>query len=174
MKKLLILPILFISFAFTDEVYYTIKSFGSKTQKVIENIEILEIKNGRLIYKDKNKKKKISCSSIDFIKLVEKGVEINFQPDCLFPNPIKRIDMLTKEDDILSVDTSKHNYTIDSKKGYIGGYLIALGGGLLYSNYNKSIEDGETFEEYSNRLETTSKIGYFFIIMGGIMVGFGI
>ena len=94
MKKLLILLILFINFAFTDEVHYTIKSFGSKTQRVIKNIEILEIRNGRLIYTDNYKEKNISCSSINFIKLIDKESEINFEPNCLLSKTIKRVDML--------------------------------------------------------------------------------
>jgi len=64
------------------------------------------------------------------------------------------------------------------KTPVIGGTLIAIGGGLLFSNIDKECDDciiGESpYEEYLKDLESTQKIGYGFIILGGILLALGI
>ena len=59
----------------------------------------------------------------------------------------------------------------------VGGTLIAIGGGFLFSNIDKKCNDCETSEDLEDFIEgvnSTAKIGYGFIILGGILVAFGI
>ena len=62
----------------------------------------------------------------------------------------------------------------ERKKGYIGGLFIAIGGGFLFSNLDKEMNDGETYEDFADRVNGTSKFGYGFIIIGGFLVAMGI
>ena len=59
----------------------------------------------------------------------------------------------------------------------VGGTLIAIGGGFLFSNIDKKCNDCETSEDLEDFIEgvnSTAKIGYGFIILGGILVAVGI
>ena len=59
----------------------------------------------------------------------------------------------------------------------VGGTWIAIGGGLLFSSIDKKCNDCETSEDLEDFIEgvnSTAKIGYGFIILGGILVAFGI
>ena len=59
----------------------------------------------------------------------------------------------------------------------VGGTLIAIGGGFLFSNIDKKCNDCETSEDLEDFIEevnSTAKIGYGFIILGGILVALGI
>jgi len=59
----------------------------------------------------------------------------------------------------------------------VGGTLIAIGGGFLFSNIDKKCNDCETSEDLEDFIEgvnSTAKIGYGFIILGGVLVAFGI
>ena len=60
----------------------------------------------------------------------------------------------------------------------VGGTLIAIGGAVLFSNIDKECDDciiGESeYREFIKDSESTQKIGYGFIILGGILVAFGI
>ena len=94
------------------------------------------------------------------------------------------------KDDLSSVewDCSEETYTPKTlteadikklqKRPIVGGTLIAIGGGFLFSNIDKECDDcinGESkYEEYIKDLESTQKIGYGFIILGGILVALGI
>ena len=94
------------------------------------------------------------------------------------------------KDDLSSVEwsCSEETYTpktlteADIKKlqkiPIIGGTLIAIGGAVLFSNIDKECDDciiGESeYREFIKDLESTQKIGYGFIILGGILLAIGI
>ena len=63
------------------------------------------------------------------------------------------------------------------KYPFVGGTLIAIGGGFLFSNIDKKCNDCETSEDLEDFFEgvnSTAKIGYGFIILGGVLVALGI
>ena len=60
------------------------------------------------------------------------------------------------------------------KKGYVGGFLIAVGGVFLLNNIEKDLEDYDSFEDFEDSIKASARIGYGFIIVGGILVAFGI
>ena len=72
------------------------------------------------------------------------------------------------------IELKNTNKQIDSKKGYLGGLLIAVGGGFLFSNLDKEMNDDETIEDFADRVNGTAKIGYGLIIIGGLLVAMGI
>ena len=58
----------------------------------------------------------------------------------------------------------------------IGGLLIAIGGGLLYSNLDKecnNCDDLDKIEAFSDGVSNTAKIGYGCMILGGLMIAVG-
>ena len=64
-----------------------------------------------------------------------------------------------------------------AKKPIIGGTLIAVGGLFLFNNLDKNCDDCETakqVDDFLDEFESTQKIGYIFIILGGIFVALGI
>ena len=75
-----------------------------------------------------------------------------------------------------SIEVNNKNTEDDriQRRGRIGGLFIAAGGGLLYSNLDKEMNDGETYEEFTDRVNGTAKIGYGLIIIGGLLIAVGI
>ena len=64
-----------------------------------------------------------------------------------------------------------------AKKPIIGGTLIAVGGLFLFNNLDKNCDDCETakqVDDFLDEVKSTQKIGYIFIILGGIFVALGI
>ena len=58
----------------------------------------------------------------------------------------------------------------------IGGLLIALGGTMLITNLDKECDSCVTTEQYkdfTNDVKAQQKIGYVFIIMGGLIIAIG-
>ena len=88
-------------------------------------------------------------------------------------------ELILKEEET-KIESSKDVESIiqNTQKPLVGGIFIAIGGGLLFSNIDKECLDciyGESrYEEYVKDLESTQKIGYGFIILGGILLGLGI
>jgi len=99
--------IILINLLFPDEINYSTMIFGTENKKVIENIEIIEMKNNRLYYfhLDNFKRKHIGCSILNFVKLQSKTSEIIYQPECSFSKVVKRIDMVGIENIEVTIES---------------------------------------------------------------------
>jgi hypothetical protein len=117
------------------------------------------ILNKKVYFKEErtNKLKAIKCAEIvEIISVFNSPIEYDCSIDTYKPKVLTEIDF-HKE-----------------RMGRIGGLFIAAGGGVLYSNLNKELNDGETLEKFADRVNGTAKLGYGLIIIGGILVAVGI
>ena len=172
MIRRLIILLLIVGCVFGDTIKWQDSNAKDKGKTFdIANVEFLYTKYNRLYYLDyRGVKVVIECSWVISITDSE-GNEIEFEcgddSNEIYEEEIK-------------VESSKDVQSIiqNTQKSLVGGIFIAIGGGLLFSNIDKECLDciyGESrYEEYVKDLESTQKIGYGFIILGGILLGLGI
>ena len=74
----------------------------------------------------------------------------------------------------LTIQSKSNNRAIMPSQ--IGGLLVAIGGGLLFSNLDKECNDCDTLEDvedFTDELKSTAKMGYGCIIVGGLLITAG-
>ena len=155
MKKLIF--ILMVGSLFGDTIRYKAGLLLAKTKV---NVEFLGVSDKKVYFIDVN-------NNIDFVvcKTVKEiinsdGNEIIF--DC------KR--------KTYNVRTGKDGFEYAGLSHKIGGLLIALGGTMLITNLDKECDNCVTTEQYkvfTNDIKAQQKIGYAFIIMGGLIIAIG-
>ena len=160
MKKTLLL-ILMVSSLFADKVVYQVdrrtKEGVRKINKEVEG-EYLGVLDGKTYIRTNNEKlKAINCSDvIVVIDNDEKPIQFDCSENTFTPKILTELDVK------------------EIKKGYVGGFLIAVGGVFLLNNIEKDLEDYDSFEDFEDSRKASARMGYGFIIIGGILVGFGI
>ena len=169
MKKTLLL-ILMVSSLFADKVVYQVERSGRKVGSLTERVqkfneqvegEYLGVLDGKTYIRTNNEKlKEINCS--DVIEVFDddgKPIQFDCSEDTFIPKTLTELDVKK------------------IKRGYVGGVLIAVGGVLLYYNIDRECDDCETlddFEHFTDIGDFIQKMGYGFIIVGGILVALGI
>ena len=167
MKKTVLL-ILMVSSLFADKVVYQVYKNRSEVGNLSELVqkfnkevegEYLGVLDGKTYIRTNNEKlKAINCSDvIVVIDNNEKPIQFDCSANTFTPKALTEIDIREIK-----------------KKVSIGGILIAIGGGLLLSNIDKDLEDFNSLEDWDDSIKATARRGYGFIIIGGILVGFGI
>ena len=193
MKKLILLPIILINFAFTDEIHMTVKTLFTSYDEILEDIEIESITGSRVYYKNRDSMSKtLGCSVVNEMIIEYNGQRKIYEFDCTKNNNRRMIinelfgdEMLKNEDGTMKsleqIDPIIYQptvltkvYAINKGRGRLGGALIAVGGYLLYLNLDKEMNDDETIEDFMDRVNGTAKLGYGFIIVGGVLVAVGI
>ena len=193
MKKLILLPIILINFAFTDEIHMTVKTLFTSYDEILEDIEIESITGSRVYYKNRDSMSKtLGCSVVNEMIIEYNGQRKIYEFDCTKNNNRRMIinelfgdEMLKNEDGTMKsleqIDPIIYQptvltkvYAINKGRGRLGGALIAVGGYLLYLNLDKEMNDDETIEDFMDRVNGTAKLGYGFIIVGGVLVAMGI
>ena len=130
---------------------------GQKFNKEVEG-KYLGVLDGKTYIRTNNEKlKAINCSDV-IVVIDDEGKPIQF--DCsestFTPKTLTELDVK------------------EIKKFYFGGILIAVGGLILLSNLDKDFEDYDSIEDFEDSRKTTARMGYGFIIVGGILVAIGI
>ena len=163
MKKTVLL-ILMVSSLFADKVVYQVeKKTKEGVLKFAEEVEgeYLGVLDGKTYIRMNNEKlKAINCS--DVVVVIDddkKPIQFDCSESTFTPKTLTELDVK------------------EIKKFYFGGILIAVGGLILYDNIDRECDDCETLddiEKFLDSVNSTQKMGYGFIIVGGILVGFGI
>ena len=63
-----------------------------------------------------------------------------------------------------------------TKKPIVGGILIAIGGGLLFSVSARECDDCDTIEKankFADGVKSSSQVGYLLITLGGVFIAIG-
>ena len=86
------------------------------------------------------------------------------------PDLEKKIEDTISEDDVELIIKK-------TKKPIVGGILIAIGGGLLFSVSGSECDDCDTVEkstEFADGVKSSSQVGYLLIAIGGVLIALGI
>ena len=170
MKKLLIILLLIVGCLYADTIVYK----SGKKNRTIENVEYIKAGNGTVCFNAFGQETSRDCNRIiEFTD--DEGNPIEY--DCSAVLIEESLDEL--ESKIESSITEKDVKTIVSKNKnpMVGGMLIAIGGGLLFSVSGRECDDCDTIEKTTKFIDgakSLSQIGYLFIAAGGILLAFGI
>ena len=173
MKKLILLSVLLIAgCVFGDTIVYNNDILMFKRTKTLYKVEYVGIDEfkGKPVVKILkasgvfgNQYSFISCDKIIELKSYD-GKPIDY--DCRnLNNPIN------------TPNPNNLTHNVQRSPTMLGGTLIAFGGALLFSNVDKECDDCETLEDvedFSQGINSTLKIGYGLITLGGILVALGI
>ena len=170
MKRLLLIPLAFISISFSqsaayeDSTYYLIDTNSDTTDISWYRLSAFGFNNYFEYYELDGQ-----YGTKDY-KDVQKIY--NTRGDILYPdmgiNTVSKVNIS---------DSTKLQKKTSRRGGYAGGVLIAIGAGMLYSNIGKKCDDCDTLDKvhkFGKSLESTQKVGYGFIFLGGILVALGI
>ena len=172
MKKLLIIALLIVGCVFGDTIVYNNDILMFKRTKTLYKVEYVGIEEfkGKPVVKILkasgifgSQYSFISCDKIIELKSYD-GKPIDY--DCSnLNNPIN------------TPNPNNLTNNVQRSPSMLGGTLIAFGGAMLYSNFDKECDGCETsedVEDFSKGINSTLKIGYGLIILGGISVALGI
>ena len=173
---------LFINFAFTDEIHIITKIFGKSSLKVIDDVEVTSIEKDRDYYKNvKGKSTSVSCSNIDNNYINFNDSTYNYQFDC---KKNKNRTMILEEftiDENLIYDWSAKEVKIGSNYNYKINTLMESGHLLKqFTNryYLGSVMNlvGLTFNSLGiiNNDLKMSRIGFYTALSGSIISFFSI
>ena len=166
MKRLLLIPLAFISMSFSQSTTYE-----DSTYYLIDiNSDTTEISWYRL-------SSSLSYLYFEYYELDGQHGTKNFKDVLKIYNT--RGDILYPD---MGINTVSKIYISDSTKLHKktfrkGGVLIAMGAMALYSTIGKECDDCDTqakMDIFIKSSESTQKVGYVFIFLGGILVAFGI
>ena len=168
MLRRLIILLLIVGCVFGDTIVYKRLLLGKWEDVTLKKVTIDKIDEGAVWYTQKlffgENMDTIPCKKI--VQLISSdGREIEF--DC----SENRYQVSANYETPSSFSESEFNPT------RLGGIFIAIGGGLLLSNIDKECVDCDTlekFEDFTDEGKYIAKMGYGFIILGGILLGLGI
>ena len=170
MIRRLIILLLIVGCVFADTIVY--KS-GSKN-RTIENVEYIKAGNGKVYFKAHGGEVSRDCSKV--VTFTDNdGNPIDYDCNAIIVEE-SLIDLEKKIEDTISKDDVE-SIIQKTKKPIVGGILIAIGGGLLFSISGSECDDCNTIEKTNNFLDgvkSTSQAGYLLIALGGVLVAFGI
>ena len=162
MKKLIF--ILMVGSLFGDTIRYKESLLLEKT---ITNVEFLGVSDKKVYYKDAN-------NNIDLVvcKLVKEIVDSDGN-EIIFDCKRKTYNERTGKKNDRKYKKGLETAGLSHK---IGGFLIAVGGTMLITNLDKECDKCVTTEDikdFTNGIKAQQKIGYAFIIMGGLIIAIG-
>ena len=162
MKKLIF--ILMVGSLFGDTIRYKEGLLLTKTKV---NVEFLGVSDKKVYFKDVN-------DNIDFVvcKTVKEIINSDGN-EIIFDCKRKTYNVRTGEK---SDRTYKDGMEYAGLSHKIGGLCIALGGTMLITNLDDECTDCSTTEDikdFTNSIKAQQKIGYSFIIMGGLIIAIG-
>ena len=169
MIRRLIILLLIVGCVFGDTIVY--KS-GSKN-RTIENVEYIKAGNGKVYFKAHGGEVSRDCSKV--VTFTDNdGNPIDYDCNAVIVEE-SLIELEKKIEGTISPSDVK-SIIKETKKPIVGGILIAIGGGLLFSASKSECDDCDTVKKainYSHRATSISEIGYLLIALGGILVAFG-
>ena len=167
---------LIILFAFSFAETYTIeyekdKLFGESEIIVLTDATFKRLENDILMFS--NSKNflgdniiGVHCSSV--LKIVDDRTGFEYNKCYDFLKATMNVKTKIKP-------TKKSNEISSSPKNFpqvLGGLSIAIGSGLLINNLDSEPAGNETAEEFADRFRGSQKVGYTFILIGGLLIGF--
>jgi len=168
MKKLILLTLLIGGCVFGDSIEYQRKILGVLQDETIHNVDIVKIEDGNVWYKKRTllgeKMDRIPCDNIYSI-IDSHGNTLDFNCST---NSIKIAEEKISEG---LLDNSSR---LQPK---ISGIFFALGGTILYLNVDRECDDCDSLKELENfydSIQGIQKIGYGCILIGGLLLAFGI
>jgi len=179
----------FSTFAYSDEIHMTVKSLFTSYDKILDDIEIESITESTIYFHNRDgMKKRISCSVVNEIIIDHNGQHTIYEFDCtknnnrlMIINELFGDEISSNKDGFIQSSEQTESMIYQPKvknikrgRGRLGGALIAVGGIFLFSNIDKEPNNDETLEEFYDRFNSTQKIGYGLIIIGGFLVAVGI
>jgi hypothetical protein len=168
MIRRLIILLLIVGCVFGDTIVYERALLGFKEEATILKATIIKIENGELWYTQKSllggKQGTIPCEKI--VQLINSdNREIEF--DCV-----------ANTYQVTEFEIKKHN------TAKLGAIFISIGGAILFTNLDKRCDDCEltgtsssamvqwanNVNDFENEVINTQRIGYVFIILGGLLI----
>ena len=164
MKKLLLIALLIVGCVFGDTIRYKESILLEKTKV---NVEFLGVSDKKVYFKDVN-------NNIDFVvcKTVKEMLDSDGN-EIIFDCKRKTYNVRTGEKNDRTYKKGLETAGLSHK---IGGFLIAVGGTMLITNLDKECDKCVTTEDikdFTNGIKAQQKIGYAFIIMGGLIIAIG-
>ena len=170
MIRRLIILLLIVGCVFGDTIVY--KS-GSKN-RTIENVEYIKAGNGKVYFKAHGGEVSRDCSKVVTFTDNDRN-PIDYDCNTIIVEE-SLIELEKKIEDTMSAEDVK-SIIKETKKPIVGGILIAIGGGLLFSISGSECDDCDTIEKtniFLDGVKSTSQVGYLLIAIGGILVALGI
>jgi len=174
MKLLYTLIILFaFSFATTYSIEYTKKGlFGSEELIVVNNAQFKRVSGTHLMFSNSTSLVggnliDVNCNNLISIKDEENLNKYNDCKSFLIIINNKNTERALNAKTIENLDNGRVIGRYKSPVRVIGGYLIAIGSFILIENVDAKIITEEDFQEFKH----TQKIGYSFILIGGLLIG---
>ena len=168
MIRRLIILLLIVGCVFGDTIEYQKKILGAWQDETIYYVDIVKIEAGNVWYKKRTllgkKMDRIQCEDIYSI-IDSHGNTLDFSCST---NSIKNAE------EIISEGLLDNSSRLQPK---ISGIFFALGGTILYINVDRECDDCDSLKESENFRDSTQgiqKIGYGCILIGGILLAFGI
>jgi hypothetical protein len=178
---------LIILFAFSFAETYTIeyekdKLFGESELIVLPNATFKGAQNDVLMFSNSRTLLGSNVISIDcsyIVKIVDNGTGVEYTKCYDFLKANRYTDAV--------IEASRKSYDLYEKPKLneisfasvslpriLGGFSIAIGSGLLINNLNKECSDCDLdeFIDFQEAKTETEKIGYTFILIGGLLIGF--
>jgi len=188
MKLLYTLIILFaFSFATTYSIEYTRKGlFGSEKLIIVNNAQFKRLVGTHLIFSNStsligDNLIDVNCKNLISITDEEDGNEYNDCKSFIMEINNNNTDRVLNDKTMLVQSPNSTFGNFDNGRiigrhrsplRLIGGLSIAIGSVFLIDNLDEEISGLETPEEYKDRTDETQKIGYTFILIGGLLIGF--
>jgi len=182
MKLLYTLIILFaFSFATTYSIEYTRKGlFGSEKLIVVNNAQFKRQVGTHLMFSNStsligDNLIDVNCRNLISIKDEENKNEYNDCKSFLIKINNKNTEGNFNTKIIEKLDKGRVIGTYKSPLRAIGGVFIAIGSGLLINNLNEECSDCDSIEkvnDFAEEVKSQQKIGYTFILIGGLLIGF--
>ena len=170
MLRRLIILLLIVGCVFGDTIVYK----SGRNNRTIENVEFTKAGNGKVYFKAHGGEVSRDCSKV--VTFTDNdGNLIDYDCNAIIVEE-SLIDLEKKIEDTISKDDVE-SIIQKTKKPIVGGILIAIGGGLLFSISGSECDDCNTIEKTNNFLDgvkSTSQAGYLLIALGGVLVAFGI
>jgi hypothetical protein len=176
---------LIILFAFSFAETYTIeyekdKLFGESEVIVLPNATFKGVHNDVLMFSNSRTllgSNVISRNCSDIVKIVDNGAGVEYTKcyDFLKANRYTDGTIEASQKSNVLYENSKWNEISLAPVNFpkvLGGLSIAIGSGLLINNLDSEPAGNETAEEFADRFRGSQKVGYTFILIGGLLIGF--
>ena len=170
MIRRLIILLLIVGCVFGDTITYN----QGNNKRTIENVKFTRAGNGKVYFTAFGRETSRYCNRIlEFTD--DDGNPIGYDCNAVIVEE-SLIELEKKIENTISAEDVK-SIIKKTKKPIVGGILIAIGGGLLFSVSESECDDCDTIEktnEFADEVKSSSQLGYLMITLGGILVALGI